>query len=214
MIGGGDQIYNDAVMTQTTLFQDWLNIKNPHHKREAPFSAEMQEELEYFYLDRYSMWFSQGLFGMANSQIPMINIWDDHGKFVPSLQQRLIVYATSESQYACVSWSSADSDHVDIIDGFGSYPHHFMNTPVFCGLGAVAFKYYMLFQHQSVPAESSADEPSWLLGALPGPYINDLSRSIFLSLGKHVAFLGLDCRTERTVSSCPLLYMYSHSWHL
>lgn len=110
MIGGGDQIYNDAVMTQTTLFQDWLNIKNQHHKREAPFSAEMQEELEDFYLDRYSMWFSQGLFGMANSQIPMINIWDDHGKFVPSLQQRLIVYATPESLYACVWQSLADSE--------------------------------------------------------------------------------------------------------
>ena len=80
MIGGGDQIYNDAVMTQTTIFQEWLEIKAPHHKHEAPFSPEMQGELESFYLDRYSMWFSQGLFGMANSQIPMINLWDDHGK--------------------------------------------------------------------------------------------------------------------------------------
>lgn len=80
MIGGGDQIYNDAVMSQTTLFQEWLSIKNPHHKHEAKFSEEMQEELEVFYLERYSMWFSQGLFGMANSQIPMINLWDDHGK--------------------------------------------------------------------------------------------------------------------------------------
>ncbi|KAL8823621.1 MAG: hypothetical protein Q9191_005694 [Dirinaria sp. TL-2023a] len=164
MIGGGDQIYNDAVMTQTELFQDWLGMKSPHHKHAAPFSAEMQEELESFYLDRYSMWFSQGLFGMANSQIPMINLWDDH----------------------------------DIIDGFGSYPHTFMSTPVFTGLGAVAFKYYMLFQHQSVPNETTADEPSWLLGASPGPYISELSRSLYMSLGKHVAFLGLDCRTERT----------------
>lgn len=80
MIGGGDQIYNDVAMTQTTLFRDWLQIKNPHHKHEAPFSSQMQEELETFYLERYSMWFSQGLFGMANSQIPMVNIWDDHGK--------------------------------------------------------------------------------------------------------------------------------------
>ena len=71
---------------------------------------------------------------------------------------------------------------------------------MFCGLGAVAFKYYMLFQHQSVPDETSVDEPSWLLGAAPGPYINELSRSVFLSFGKHVAFLGLDCRTERMVS--------------
>ncbi|KAI9871924.1 MAG: hypothetical protein M1830_002290 [Pleopsidium flavum] len=171
MIGGGDQIYNDAVTQQTTLFREWLSIKNPHHKHSTPFSAEMREELETFYLERYSMWFSQGLFGMANSQIPMINIWDDH--------------ATSNEEIA------------DIIDGFGSYPHHFMSSPVFTGLGAVAFKYYMLFQHQSVPDEAQADEPSWLLGAAPGPYINELSRSVFMSLGRKVALLGLDCRTER-----------------
>lgn len=84
MIGGGDQIYNDAAMTQTTLFRDWLKIKNPHHKHEAPFTSQMQEELETFYLERYSMWFSQGLFGMANSQIPMVNMWDDHGKSIYS----------------------------------------------------------------------------------------------------------------------------------
>lgn len=84
MIGGGDQIYNDAVMNQnqTTLFHEWLGIKNPIHKHEAEFSPQMQEELETFYLERYCMWFSQGLFGMANSQIPMVNIWDDHGKGV------------------------------------------------------------------------------------------------------------------------------------
>lgn len=80
MIGGGDQIYNDAVMTQTKLFQQWLSLKNPHHKHEAEFTSEMRDELETFYLERYSMWFSQGLFGMANSQIPMINVWDDHGR--------------------------------------------------------------------------------------------------------------------------------------
>ncbi|KAL8889645.1 MAG: hypothetical protein Q9215_003104 [Flavoplaca cf. flavocitrina] len=163
MIGGGDQIYNDRVMSETTLFQEWLSTKNPVQKHQAPFSMELREELEAFYLERYSMWFSQGLFGMAVSQIPMINIWDDH----------------------------------DIIDGFGSYPHHFMSTPVFTGLGAVAFKYYMLFQHQSVVDEGPAEEPSWLMGAAPGPYINELSRSLFMFLGKSVAFLGLDCRTER-----------------
>lgn len=71
---------------------------------------------------------------------------------------------------------------------------------MFCGLGAVAFKYYMLFQHQSVPDEGTSDEPSWLMGAAPGPYINELSRSVFLSLGKNIALLALDCRTERMVS--------------
>lgn len=78
MIGGGDQIYNDAAMRQTTLFKQWTENRNPLEKHNAPFSEELQNELEQFYLDRYSMWFSQGLFGMANSQIPMVNIWDDH----------------------------------------------------------------------------------------------------------------------------------------
>ncbi|KAG9900272.1 hypothetical protein KCU94_g8591, partial [Aureobasidium melanogenum] len=163
MLGGGDQIYNDAAMRDTTYFKEWLQTKNPEHKHRADFTEEMQDELETFYLDRYSMWFSQGLFGMANSHIPMVNIWDDH----------------------------------DIIDGYGSYPHHFMSTRIFTGLGAVAFKYYMLFQHQSVVSETQRDEPSWVLGASPGPYINELSRSIFMFLGRKIAFLGLDCRTER-----------------
>ena len=90
MIGGGDQIYNDVVMRQSPLFGDWLEIKNPHHKHKAEFSPEMQEELETFYLERYSMWFSQGLFGMANSQIPMVNMWDDHGKSIPWSRSRSI----------------------------------------------------------------------------------------------------------------------------
>ncbi|KAK8229659.1 hypothetical protein HDK77DRAFT_362843, partial [Phyllosticta capitalensis] len=163
MLGGGDQIYNDRATQATTYFKEWLATKNSVIKHTAQFTPEMQDELEQFYLDRYAMWFSQGLFGMAASQIPMVNIWDDH----------------------------------DIIDGYGSYPHHFMKNPVFCGLGAVAFKYYMLFQHQSVPDETERHEASWLLGAAPGPYINQLSRNIFMFLGQNVAFLGLDCRTER-----------------
>ena len=94
MIGGGDQIYNDAVMSQTTHFQEWLAKKNPHHKHEAQFTSEMCEELETFYLERYSMWFSQGLFGMANSQIPMVNMWDDHGKTNSLQQPFLFAYQT------------------------------------------------------------------------------------------------------------------------
>ncbi|GAB1310003.1 PhoD-like phosphatase domain-containing protein [Madurella fahalii] len=164
MIGGGDQIYNDRCMQETKIFRDWLMIKNPLHKHNAPFTPEMQDELETYYLERYAMWFSQGLFSMANSQIPMVNMYDDH----------------------------------DIIDGFGSYPHHFMNSPVFSGLGNVAFKYYMLFQHQSVVDETEKTEPSWTLGVRPGPYIKELSRSLFMFLGSKVALLAVDARTERT----------------
>ncbi|KAG9246518.1 hypothetical protein BJ878DRAFT_496693 [Calycina marina] len=165
MLGGGDQIYNDCVQLETTLFREWTQIpaNHQHQKLHHPFTAELQNELETFYLNRYSMWFSQGLFGVAVSQIPMINIFDDH----------------------------------DIYDGFGSYSDYYMKSPVISGLGAVAFKYYMLFQHQTSVDEGEETEPSWILGADPGPYIPELSRSIFTFLGRSVAFLGLDCRTER-----------------
>jgi hypothetical protein len=163
MLGGGDQLYNDVVMDETTAFKEWLDMKDPHHKEAVPFTPELQDELEAFYLNRYCSWFSQGLFGLATSQIPMINIFDDH----------------------------------DIIDGYGSYPDSYMRSAVMGGLGAVAFKYYMLFQHQSSIDEGEDTEPSWLLGTQPGPYITELSRSIFTHLGRSIAFLGLDCRTER-----------------
>ena len=163
MLGGGDQIYMDAATVQTRHFGEWSKSRNAHHKHNAAFTAEMQEELEKFFLNRYAMWFSQGMFGMANSQIPMVNVWDDH----------------------------------DIVDGFGSYPDHTMRSPVMSGVGNVAFKYYMLFQHQSTPLEDERSEPSWLLGYEKGPYITERSRSLFMRLGRRTAFLGLDCRTER-----------------
>lgn len=163
MLGGGDQIYNDAVMEETSIFKEWIEMDSRHHKEEALFTPELQEELESFYLNRYCMWFSQGLFGLTASQIPMINIFDDH----------------------------------DIIDGYGSYPDHYMCSPVMSGLGAIAFKYYMLFQHQSSIDEGEETEPSWILGTEPGKYIGELSRSVFTNLGAGIAFLGLDCRTER-----------------
>lgn len=164
MIGGGDQIYNDCVADQCKLFGDWLDSDYPFNKHRMVFSAEMQNELEEFYLERYCMWFSQGLFGLAASQIPMVNMYDDH----------------------------------DIFDGYGSYPDHDMKSPVFSGLGMVAFKYYMLFQHQSIVPESENSEPSWILGVKPGPYIQELSRSVYVSMGGKTALLAVDCRTERT----------------
>lgn len=164
MVGGGDQIYNDRVSEDCDLFDEWLDIRTPLQKHKAPFTVDMQNEMEKFYLERYCMWFSRGLFGLANSQIPMVNMYDDH----------------------------------DIFDGYGSYPHHYMKSPVFAGLGAVAFKYYMLFQHQSTLTETENVEPSWILGVEAGPYIKELSRSVYVSMGGKVALLAVDCRTERT----------------
>ncbi|PYI28305.1 hypothetical protein BP00DRAFT_449474 [Aspergillus indologenus CBS 114.80] len=182
MIGGGDQIFNDKVIAETAHFQEWVKIKSLGEKYDASFTAEFRAELEDFYLGNYSAWFSQGLFSLAGSQIPMVNMWNDH----------------------------------EIIEGFGSYPEEFMNCAVISGLGNIAFKYYLLFQHHSVPEETEAEEPSWLLGAQPGPYINQKSRHLFMSLGDGVSFLGLDCRTERMTDeilseqTCDLIWDRCH----
>ena len=45
-------------------------------------------------------------------------------------------------------------DH-DIIDGFGSYTDGFMRCAVFRGIGGVAQKYYLLFQHHEAPPKST-----------------------------------------------------------
>lgn len=179
MLGGGDQIYNDRVTRDSELFQEWLQIKNPERKHHAELTQAMRSELEASYLNHYVTWFSRGMFSQANRQIPMVNLWDDHD---------IIDVSCSDCHQGC---------YTDQYQGFGSYPDHFMRSKVFTGLGNIAFKYYMLFQHQAVPAETFHDEPSWILGASPGPYINHHSRNLFMFLGRRVAFLGLDCRTER-----------------
>ncbi|KAI9375979.1 hypothetical protein BJX61DRAFT_24501 [Aspergillus egyptiacus] len=179
MVGGGDQIFNDKVTAESAHFQEWLKIKDPSVKYETQLNAHFKAELESNYLENYSKWFSQGLFSLANSQIPMVNMWNDH----------------------------------EILEGFGSYADEFMSSAVISGLGNLAFKYYLLFQHHSVPEETEADEPSWILGAEPGPYINQRSRSLFLSFGGGIFFLGLDCRTERMYDEILSEQTYDLIWN-
>ncbi|QSZ28820.1 hypothetical protein DSL72_003325 [Monilinia vaccinii-corymbosi] len=118
-------------------------------------------------------------------------------------------------------------DH-DIIDGFGSYVDDFMRCSVFRGIGGVAHKYYLLFQHHVAPPpstfttdapqtmstdgvgidprqventyvlENDIPDPSYIIGDNPGPYVAERSRSIYARLGARIAFFGIDARTERT----------------
>ncbi|KAI4913873.1 hypothetical protein J4E90_005593 [Alternaria incomplexa] len=198
MLGGGDQIYNDGVRVDGPL-KPWTDIHSPHKRREFPFGQQMRADCDEYYYNNYVKWYGHKPFSTANSQIPQVNIWDDH----------------------------------DIIDGFGSYTDHFMNCAVFRGIGGVAHKYYLLFQHHLAPPKSTyttdapqttnvtgqgegttpADpvqvdstfvmtndegDPSYLIGSKPGPYVEERSRSIYCQLGARIAFAGIDARTERT----------------
>lgn len=46
--------------------------------------------------------------------------------------------------------------------------------------------------------EENEDDPSWIVGKRPGPYVEERSRSLYMRLGRHMAFVGIDARTERT----------------
>lgn len=177
MLGGGDQLYCDAIKNASDVFHKWLNEKNPIKKQHAKFTGDIERSFNEFYLKQYLEWFGKGfwvgtqgrtlqsLFPFAMACIPSVNIYDDH----------------------------------DIIDGYGSYRDSTMGTEMFRGVGTVAYKYYMLFQHQT-SLENDKEyntDPSWILGKRPGPFIAEHSHSVFTKLGNGIGFLGLDCRTER-----------------
>lgn len=42
------------------------------------------------------------------------------------------------------------------------------------------------------------EDPCFIMGRSPGPYVEERSRSLYMQLGARIAFLGVDARTERT----------------
>ncbi|KAG0687705.1 hypothetical protein C6P40_001972 [Pichia californica] len=174
MIGGGDQIYADSIKNISKKFQEWLKHKHIHSKEKL--TQDMEDSFDDYYLNRYISWFGKGYW------------YGTVGKTIQSILP--IALAT-------IPQINIFDDH-DIIDGFGSYSDITMRQEIFAGVGQHAFKYYMLFQHHTPYNESPQNESSWIMGKTKGPYITENSRSIFAKLGKSIAFLGLDCRTERT----------------
>lgn len=73
-----------------------------------------------------------------------------------------------------------------------------MSSPVFSGLGNVAFKWYMIMQHQSLPTDPENSNRAWINGVNRGPYIREHARNIVSHFGPRTVFFGFDNRTERT----------------
>uniref|UniRef100_A0A060TAQ3 ARAD1D28512p n=1 Tax=Blastobotrys adeninivorans TaxID=409370 RepID=A0A060TAQ3_BLAAD len=177
MLGGGDQLYCDSISSTVPAVAQWANEKNPIKKNRMKVTPDVQDQLEKYYLGHYMAWYGVGF-------------WKGAKAF--TIQKHLPL------AMARIPMINIFDDH-DIIDGFGSYPDHTMRVPMFSAIGNTAFKYYMLFQNQTLPGESFND-PIWVSTPKPGPYITEKPRSMYARLGSQVAFYGLDCRTERTHS--------------
>lgn len=213
MIGGGDQIYNDSVRVTGPL-KPWTAIANPKRRREYPFDEALRDACDSFYFENYAAWYAAEPFASANRQIPQVNIWDDHGMLGCSWNSLLNLTIFSD----IIDGFGSYTDHFmkcDVFRGIGDvsfkyyclFQHHIppsrstftisapqtMNAPDSHTSGAdpAQLKDTTVYQE---PFE----DPCFIMGARPGPYIPERSRSLYMRLGAHVAFLGLDARTERT----------------
>ena len=79
MIGGGDQLNNDHVKTGEGPLKPWDSLEMTR-KTTIVFDKTMEDLCDEFYYQSYLKWFRDGAFAEANSQIPQINVWDDHGR--------------------------------------------------------------------------------------------------------------------------------------
>ncbi|KAJ1929128.1 hypothetical protein IWQ60_001436 [Tieghemiomyces parasiticus] len=155
MVGGGDQLYCDAVWTLPEL-KPFLDCKDKKKRKQVTFTPEMQYAVEQFYFNHYTYVFLyESSFRHAVSSVPYAMMIDDH----------------------------------DIFDGYGSYPDYLQQSHVFKGVGAVALRFYMLFQQQSTVQLAAKHQ---LFGAS--------SFSWLKHLGSSTAVLGVDARFERSLT--------------
>lgn len=174
MVGGGDQIYCDVIKTNLAFFKQWLQETSSKKRQELAERAGHKEQFEQFYLEHYLGWYGRG--------------------FVDGTKQPVFVKHFPKA-LATIPLVNVFDDH-DLIDGYGSYEDKLNGSPMFKSLGEAGFKFYLLFQHHTALLETDA---SWILGS-PGRYIQEKSRSLFARLGQKIALVGVDCRTERTLT--------------
>ncbi|ORX38016.1 putative plasma membrane protein [Kockovaella imperatae] len=168
MVGGGDQIYCDALIREPEL-QPWINEPDRKSKLAHPLTDEIKAAVDRFYFNHYCKIFRSNAFGRANSSIPMVNMLDDHdlidgfGTYDDETQAAPVMsYVGSRGYFWFLIFQLFVNDEVD-----GTNP-----TP-----GTHPIK-------------------SMIIGE-PGAWIPFPSHSLLVYLGPKVVMLALDCRAER-----------------
>ncbi|KAL5630726.1 hypothetical protein BROUX41_000598 [Berkeleyomyces rouxiae] len=184
MIGGGDQIYNDSIRVDGPL-REWTQISNPKKRRDHDFTDDFRRTCDDYYLENYIRWYRRPEFALANSQIPQLNIWDDHdiidgyGSYIDEFMR------------------------CDMFRGIGGCAYKYY----------VLFQHHLPPPRFSYTTDSRGPEiqlantyvaslehiPSmYIMGPKPGPYIEQPAYHLYAPLGPRMAIMGLDARTERT----------------
>ncbi|KAI8802571.1 hypothetical protein BJ742DRAFT_832548 [Cladochytrium replicatum] len=76
-VGGGDQVYADAVM-KLPLLQEWLELKGKDTRKDHPWTAEHEADVTRFYVDLYGKEYSHPIMREIVATIPMVCVADDH----------------------------------------------------------------------------------------------------------------------------------------
>jgi hypothetical protein len=195
MIGGGDQIYNDSVRVDGPL-KDWTKITNPIRRQAHEFNGELRAACDEYYYNNYVRWYGHEPFKTANGRIPQINIWDDHdiidgfGSYVDAFMKSSVFRGIGSVafKYYCLfqhhipppksTYTTDTPETMETVNGTaGIDPRQLEDTFVL---------------------EEEEEDSRWILGNRPGPYVQERSRSLYMRLGRRIAFVGLDARTERT----------------
>jgi hypothetical protein len=80
MMAGGDQVYADLMWETIPEMKNWSNLSIKDRVK-ASFTPGMKKVVEEFYFNLYCERWTQPEFAAALSQIPQINMWDDHDIF-------------------------------------------------------------------------------------------------------------------------------------
>lgn len=196
MIGGGDQIYNDGVRVNGPL-KPWTDIKTPHKRRAFPFDNKMRTDCDEYYFQNYVRWYSTEPFASANAAIPQVNIWDDHdiidgfGSYTDHFMRCAVfrgIGGVSFKYYSLFQHHTAPP-----VSTFTTDAPQTMKAGADGTAEADPRQTEGCYVHQR-----TADDPNWIVGRKPGPYVEERSRSLYMRLGKRIAFCGIDARTERT----------------
>ncbi|EEB87675.1 hypothetical protein MPER_14903, partial [Moniliophthora perniciosa FA553] len=68
LVGGGDQLYCDALTREPEL-QDWVAKMKPGERKNYPLTSEIAEAIDRFYFSHYCKAFRSGAFARANSSM-------------------------------------------------------------------------------------------------------------------------------------------------
>ncbi|KAI0792863.1 hypothetical protein C8Q75DRAFT_751734 [Abortiporus biennis] len=96
LVGGGDQIYCDAIVREPEM-QEWFQTQRPERKKAFPLTQEMRLAIDRFYFNHYCQIFRSGAFARANSSIESAKKIDGFGSYPDDLM-RSSVFGTIGSR--------------------------------------------------------------------------------------------------------------------